>query len=55
MTDANDMERLKPPVGFLAVGDRPTMIIVHSHIGYGALQAGSPEAHGEPLGEDEVG
>ena len=37
------------------VTDRPTMIIVHSIIGYGApKKAGTREAHGEPLGEDEV-
>src|SRR6478736_5179030 len=56
VTDANDMERLETAYrGFLAVDDRPTMIIVHSHIGYGAPhKQDSPEAHGEPLGEDEV-
>ncbi len=56
VTDANDMERLETAYrGFLAVDDRPTFIIVHSHIGYGAPhKQDSPEAHGEPLGEDEV-
>jgi transketolase len=56
VTDANDMERLQAAYrGFLAVNDRPTFIIVHSHIGYGAPhKQDSPEAHGEPLGEDEV-
>jgi transketolase len=40
---------------FLKTTDRPTLILVHSHIGYGAphLQD-SPKAHGEPLGEDEL-
>jgi transketolase len=34
---------------------RPTLIIIESHIGYGAPhKQDSPEAHGEPLGEDEV-
>jgi len=34
---------------------RPTLIIIESHIGYGAPhRQDSPEAHGEPLGEDEV-
>ena len=34
---------------------RPTLIIVESHIGYGAPhKQDTPEAHGEPLGEDEV-
>jgi transketolase len=34
---------------------RPTLIIVESHIGYGAPhKQDSYEAHGEPLGDDEV-
>ncbi|MGH2924141.1 MAG: transketolase-like TK C-terminal-containing protein, partial [Solirubrobacterales bacterium] len=33
----------------------PTLIIVDSHIGWGSPhKADTPEAHGEPLGEDEV-
>ena len=37
------------------VTDRPTMIIVHSIIGYGAPhKQGTREAHGEPLGDDEI-
>lgn len=34
---------------------RPTLIVIESHIGYGAPhKQDSFEAHGEPLGEDEV-
>ena len=34
---------------------RPTLIIIESHIGYGAPhKQDSPEAHGEPLGDEEV-
>ena len=34
---------------------RPTLIIVESHIGYGAPhKQDTAEAHGEPLGEEEV-
>jgi len=56
VTDANDMERLEQAYqAFLRTADRPTLIIVHSHIGYGAPhKQDSPEAHGEPLGEEEV-
>jgi transketolase len=40
---------------FLATDDRPTMIVVHSHIGYGSPgKHDTPKAHGEPLGPDEV-
>jgi transketolase len=35
--------------------DRPTLIIVDSHIGYGApTKQDTHSAHGEPLGEDEI-
>lgn len=38
-----------------AVTDRPTLIIVTSHIAYGAPhKQDTKEAHGEPLGEDEI-
>src|SRR5215472_2244092 len=56
VTDANDMTLLEQAYqGFLSTKDRPTLIIVHSHIGYGAPHKhDSAEAHGEPLGEEEV-
>jgi transketolase len=35
--------------------DRPTIIIVESHIGYGSPnRQDTPAAHGEPLGEEEI-
>lgn len=33
---------------------QPTLIIVHTVIGYGTPRAGSPKVHGEPLGEENV-
>ena len=54
--DANDLERLSN--AFRTFGntkDRPTLIIVDSHIGYGAPnKQDTSGAHGEPLGEEEV-
>ena len=56
VSDANDLEMLQQ--AYEAVQqprDRPMLIIVHSHIGYGSPHKhDSPEAHGEPLGDDEV-
>lgn len=54
--DANDLDLLERAYRtFLRTADRPTLIIVHSHIGYGSPhKQDSPEAHGEPLGDDEV-
>jgi transketolase len=54
--DANDLDALSGGFNeFLATEDRPTIIIVNSHIGYGAPhKQDTNAAHGEPLGEDEV-
>jgi transketolase len=41
--------------GAMAVTDRPSLILVGSHIGYGSPhKQDSYKAHGSPLGEDEV-
>jgi transketolase len=56
VTDANDLEMLGRAYDvFLQTKDRPTLIVVDSHIGYGSPhKQDSYEAHGEPLGEAEV-
>ncbi|MFZ3263937.1 MAG: transketolase [Terriglobales bacterium] len=54
--DANDLNALSNAYRHaLNVKDRPKFIIVDSHIGYGAPhRQDTKEAHGEPLGEEEV-
>src|SRR5579871_4915405 len=54
--DANDLEMLmKAFHTFEETTDRPTLIIVDSHIAYGAPNKQDTEAaHGEPLGEEEI-
>ena len=54
--DANDTDALSSAFAKFAAGaDRPTLIIVDSHIAYGAPhKQDTASAHGEPLGEDEV-
>lgn len=54
--DANDLEMLDRAIGSVgAISDRPSLIIVDSHIGYGAPNKhDTSAAHGEPLGEEEV-
>jgi transketolase len=54
--DANDTERLAEALAnFRRTADVPTLIIVDSHIGYGAPhKQDTNSAHGEPLGEEEV-
>jgi transketolase len=56
VTDANDLNALaKAYNNFLQTKDRPTLIVVNSHIGYGAPdKQDTNEAHGEPLGEKEA-
>jgi transketolase len=54
--DANDLEMLdRAFTAFKNTHDRPTMIIVDSHIAYGAPnKQDTSAAHGEPLGEEEI-
>lgn len=54
--DANDTERLAEAIEvFRRTDDVPTLIIVDSHIGYGAPhKQDTSAAHGEPLGEEEI-
>ncbi|HXC34683.1 MAG TPA: transketolase [Candidatus Acidoferrales bacterium] len=54
--DANDIERIERAFAiFQQTKGRPTFIVLDSHIGYGAPhKQDSPEAHGEPLGDEEV-
>jgi transketolase len=53
--DANDLEQAEQALhDFTAERERPTLIVVSSHIGYGTEVEDTPKAHGEPLGPDGV-
>src|SRR5712691_2925257 len=54
--DANDIERIEYAFDiFRKTKDRPTFIVLDSHIGYGAPhKQDTAAAHGEPLGEEEI-
>jgi transketolase len=54
--DANDLEMLGRAFDvFRAEHDRPTLVIVDSHIAWGApSKQDTSAAHGEPLGDDEI-
>jgi transketolase len=54
--DANDLDMLERAFRtFKSASDRPTLIIVDSHIAYGAPnKQDTSAAHGEPLGENEI-
>jgi transketolase len=54
--DANDIDRIEQALQvFRQTTGRPTFLILDSHIGYGSPhKQDTPEAHGEPLGDDEI-
>jgi transketolase len=55
VADVNDLGQVARGLhSFLAEHERPTLMLVHSHIGYGSPVEDSPKAHGEPLGADAV-
>jgi transketolase len=56
VSDANDLTMLgRAYETFLKTNDRPTLIVVDSHIGYGSPNKhDSSDSHGEPLGVEEV-
>ncbi|TML46432.1 MAG: transketolase [Actinobacteria bacterium] len=55
VSDANDLEQVEKAFhDFEAEHERPTLVVVHSHIGYGTDVEDTPKAHGEPLGPEGV-
>jgi len=56
LADANDLDRIQQALGvFRETKGRPTLLILDSHIGYGAPHKhDTAAAHGEPLGDEEV-
>ena len=56
LADVNDLDGLRNALNaFQKTDDRPTLIIVRSVIGFGSPnKANSHDAHGAPLGEEEV-
>jgi len=55
VADANDLAQVERALhSFRAEKARPTLVLVHSNIGYGSPVEDSPKAHGEPFGEEGV-
>ncbi len=53
--DANDLNAIDAALEAAKADPRPSFIRIRSHIGYGAPhKQDTADAHGEPLGEDEV-
>jgi transketolase len=55
VADANDTDAIDRAFrASRAEGDRPTLVVVHSHIGYGSPVEDTPKAHGSPFGVEGV-
>jgi transketolase len=55
VADANDLEQVAQALhDFKFEQERPTLIVVHSHIGYGTPVEDMAKAHGSPLGPEGV-
>jgi transketolase len=53
--DGNDVEAIAAAIEAARADERPSLIAVRTHIGYGApTKHDSQKAHGAPLGEEEV-
>ncbi|MFI1731095.1 transketolase [Streptomyces acidicola] len=55
VADANDLDQVSRAFHtFRAETERPTLVLVHSHIGYGSPLEDTPQAHGAPFGPEGV-
>src|SRR5262249_38302780 len=55
VADANDVDAIDRAFrAFRAEGDRPTLVVVHSHIRYGSPVEDTPKAHRSPFGVEGV-
>ena len=55
VADANDVEAIDRAFrAFRAEDEQPTLVVVHSHIGYGSPVEDTPKAHGSPFGVEGV-
>jgi transketolase len=53
--DGNDLEAIEAAIAAARADDRPSLIAVRTHIGYGSPnKQDTQKAHGAPLGPDEV-
>ena len=55
VADGNDIDAIDAALGAARADDRPSLIAVRTHIGFGSPnRQDTSKAHGQPLGEDEV-
>ena len=51
--DGNDIDAIDDAIKHAKCADRPTLIIVHTTIGYGSAKQGTSKTHGSPLGVED--
>ena len=55
VSDVNALSEIDQAIAAaVAETSRPSLVLVHSHIGYGSPVQDTAKAHGEPLGEENV-
>ena len=55
VADGNDLEAIEAAISAAEADERPSLIAVRTHIGYGSPnRQDTQKAHGQPLGPDEV-
>jgi transketolase len=55
VANVNDLEAIDRAIdAAIAEPERPSLVVVHSHIGYGSPVQDTAKAHGSPLGEEGV-
>lgn len=55
VSDVNNLDEIETAIQTAQKADKPTLIITNTHIGYGSPnKQDTSEAHGSPLGEEEV-
>ena len=53
--DGNDLDDIESAIDTAQdATERPSLICVHTHIGYGSPQQDTADVHGSPLGEDDL-
>lgn len=54
VSDGEDLEQIASAIGAAKSDDRPSLISIKTHIGFGSPREDSSKAHGEPLGRANI-
>jgi transketolase len=54
VADANCYNQVSSAITLAKKSEKPTLIVCHTHIGFGSPKEGMASSHGEPLGEENI-